>query len=311
MGEIKYLIPREHAISISSRDIDKLIARRDANCALLFLYLLRCNGSFTLEEASNVLGRTSLEIRNTADALEKMGMLEIHAILEPAEALPEVSTEDIKSKTMESPEFSTLINEVQGLMGRIMSGIELKLLFGIYDYLSLPPEVILMLVSHCIEKTQKRLGIGKLPTMRSIEKEAYVWANREIMTLAMADEHLKYLERRDSEVNKIKSVLGIHQRDLSTTERKYIESWIGLGFEAEALAIAYDKTVMKTGGLQWKYMNSIVNNWHNKNLHTAEEISVGDKMPLTSRQKPQYTKPVSAEGEIERMEKLIDKMKNS
>ncbi len=311
MSEIKYLIPKEMAISVSARDIDKLLARRDANCAMLFLYLLRSNGTFTLESASKALGRTSLEIRASAEALEKMGLLEIHAILEPAEVLPEVTTEDIKSRTMDSSEFSTLISEVQQLMGRILSGVELKLLFGIYDYLSLPPEVILMLVSHCIERTQKRLGLGKLPTLRSIEKEAYAWANREIMTIAMADEHLKYLDRRDSEISKIKTVLGIHQRDLSTTEKKYVESWVSLGFECDALAIAYDKTVMKTGGLQWKYMNSILNNWHSKNLHTVEEISEGDKMPLLNRGKQNYTPQQNPEGEIARMEKLIDKMKNN
>ena len=189
MNEVKYIISREQSVSISPQDADRLIDRRDGNAALLFLYLLRRGGSFTLEDASGRLGVSGVEVRRAAQALESMGLLEIHGIPSPAEELPEYSTQDMHMRTIESAEFSSLVAEVQGLFGRVLSGTELKLLFGIYDYLALPPEVILLLVSFCIERTAKRSGPGKLPAMRSIEREAYIWANREITTLDMADAH--------------------------------------------------------------------------------------------------------------------------
>ncbi|MCC8357708.1 MAG: DnaD domain protein, partial [Oscillospiraceae bacterium] len=77
--------------------------------------------------------------------------------------------------------------------------------------------------------------------------------------------------------------LGIQGRRLSPTERKYIDDWITLGFGPEALALAADRTVTNTGDLKWKYMNSIVHSWHQKGLHTVEEIEKGDRKPAARR----------------------------
>jgi hypothetical protein len=44
------------------------------------------------------------------------------------------------------------------------------------------------------------------------------------------------------------------------------------GFGPEAVALAYDKTVMKCHELKWPYCNGILKRWHEKDLHTVEEI---------------------------------------
>lgn len=49
-----------------------------------------------------------------------------------------------------------------------------------------------------------------------------------------------------------------------------------MGFSDGALAEAYDRTVVSTGALKWPYMNKILVNWHQKGLHTPEEIAQGD-----------------------------------
>jgi DNA replication protein DnaD len=45
-----------------------------------------------------------------------------------------------------------------------------------------------------------------------------------------------------------------------------VEGWIELGYAADAVEIAYDKTILKTGKLAWGYMDSIIRSWHGKNL---------------------------------------------
>ena len=114
----------------------------------------------------------------------------------------------------------------------------------------------------------------------------------------------------ESETERVKSAIGISGRELSSTERKYIESWISMGFGPEALAIAYDRTVLKTGRLQWKYMNSIVTSWHGKGLHTPQEIREGDSM-APNRVQAAGAGGAPAESELRRMERLMDKMKNN
>lgn len=314
MNEIKYTIAREQAVCISPGDADRLIDRHDGLAALLFLYLLRRGGSFSADEAARRLGVSKDRLLQAAGVLQSLGLLEIRGIPAPADELPEYSTQEMHARTMDSTEFATLTGEVQSALGRVLTGTELKILFGIYDYLALPPEVICMLVGYCMERTEKRQGAGRRPSMRTIEREAYAWANREITTLEMAEAHLKMLARMDSETERVKGAIGISGRELSSTERKYIENWLALGFDAEALAIAYDRTVLKTGRLQWKYMDSIVSSWHSKGLHTPQEIREGDTI---SSGRPSASGsaagkiPAPGQNELQRIERLMDQMKKN
>jgi hypothetical protein len=303
MSEVNYIISRAQDLCITPRDADKLLDRHDGTAALLYIYLLRCGGAFSLQEAAQRLALPAARLRDAAETLRALGLLEIRDIPAPAEETPEYTAEEVRARTADSPDFTALVAEVQSMLGRVLSGTELKVLFGIYDYLALPPEVILMLVGHCMARTEKRQGSGRKPGMRTIEREAYAWANLEIRTLDMAEAHLRALQRAEEETGKVKAALGIRDRELSATERKYIESWINMGFDAEALALAYDRTVVKTGRLQWKYMDSIVRSWHGKGLHTPREIAEGDAFGGRSI-------PAGGQTRLAQMDDLIDQMKN-
>ena len=56
-----------------------------------------------------------------------------------------------------------------------------------------------------------------------------------------------------------------------------------MGFEDKALALAYERTCLNTGGLSWAYMNKILVSWHNAGLHTLAQISAGDRKKPTPR----------------------------
>ena len=57
----------------------------------------------------------------------------------------------------------------------------------------------------------------------------------------------------------------------------YLETKIAdEGFSPEAVAIAYDRTLIKLGKLHWSYMDKIFQSWHAKKLHTPAEIEAGD-----------------------------------
>ena len=163
----------------------------------------------------------------------------------------------------------------------------------------------MLLVHHCREEHDERYGASRPLGFAAIEKEAYVWFDREIVTYEQAEAWLDELARRKSLTGRIQQALGIRGRDLTATERRYITDWIELGFGPEALALAADRTVTNTGSLKWKYMDSIVRSWHGKGLHTVEEIDRGDR-------KPDRTGSVAAvqpdARELERMKKLREKL---
>lgn len=174
--------------------------------------------------------------------------------LAPADELPEYRAEDIVRRSREDPAFRDLVSEAQRVLGHSLSGADLKTLFGVYDRLGMPAEVIMLVIHRCAETARRRYGEGRLPTMRAIEKEAYLWANREILTARQAEEYLEGLDRRDEAEDRLRALLQLRDRTPTPTERKYMDAWLAMGFDIPALGLAYDRTVVSTGKLSWAYM---------------------------------------------------------
>jgi DnaD/phage-associated family protein len=108
-------------------------------------------------------------------------------------------------------------------------------------------------------------------------------------------------------------VLQINDRALSSSERKYVESWLARGYAPEAIELAYDRTVLKTGKLAWSYMDSIIGSWHSKGLFTADEIRSRDGKGTPAGQKRNPAKPAVTSkpslAELEHMKKFLEKLR--
>lgn len=295
--------------SMDNFTADKLIAAHDGDVALLYIYLLR-TGSGELESAARDLCRTLGEISAAYEKLQRMGLLSGGSSVpatekepprhpEPAEELPEYETEDLVRRSKEDAGFAAVVQEAQKVLGHVLSSSDLKRLFGIYDYLALPPEVILMLLNHCVSTSRNRR-----PSMRYIEKQAYIWANREILSLEQAEEYIRHSRERQEDIGRAKAALNIQGRELTATEGKYLASWLDMGFGEDCLAIAYDRTVTNTGSLKWGYMNKILLSWHEKGIHTPVEVQEKD-----SRRKP-VPPPVRTGDKAIDMDKLKSIMNN-
>lgn len=265
----------EKYLPLKAGDADKLLACADGCCALLYLHILR-TGSFSLTAACRDLKRTETEIALAADTLRRLGLLEKPEAPPVKEELPEYTAGDVVSRVKSDAAFEGVVREAERALGKVLSSSDLKILFGIYDHLGLPAEVIYVLINHSIETYQSANGEGRKPTMRAIEKEAWFWANMEILTLDAAEEHIRREKEKKELVFQVKELLQIRGRALTAGEKKYIDAWLDMGFSPAALAIAYDRTVLGTGKLVWKYMDKIVRSWNEKKLFTPEEIEAGD-----------------------------------
>ena len=267
------------ALSLPIEAADRLIAAHDGDVALLYLYIAR-TGAWDAERAAEALCRTSREIDAAAEKLRRMGLLDaapapVSPPLQPADELPEYRAEDLLRFAAEDPQLEAIYREAEQIFGRKLSPADMKMLAGVYKHLGLPAEVVLLLLHDCAERAALRRP-GSVPSPRSVEKEAYDWANREILTLEQAEDHLRFLRERRELTGQVKEVLNIRGRELSKTEREYVERWLGMGFSPEAVAVAYDRTLVKLGRLHWSYMDKIFQSWHAKKLHTPEEIEAGD-----------------------------------
>lgn len=310
--QAKITLSAPAVLTMPLRDAERLTDAANAFDALLYIYILQNGGELELPQAARALRVSESDVRAGAERLTALGILSGvpagQRVLSPAQELPEVSAEDIVRRTADSDDFKALVAETQNIYGRLLSTSELKTLFGFYDYLALPPEVIMLLIHHCAEQTEHRYGPGKKPGFRTLEKQAYAWVNREIITYERAEEYIASEARRGEKINEAAAALGIRDRALTATERRYIESWLDMGFDIPSIAEAMERTVTNTGGVKWRYMDGIIRSWDSKGLHTLSEIASGDKKPArASAESPQGP---TAE-EFERMKKLREKVRKS
>ena len=294
-------------IVLSAESAEALIKKGSGLAALLYLHI-RLRGEFSLSAAAAELGFSAEEISMAASQLREMGLMKLEQPLQRSE-MPDYTPSEIVSRANRDDAFDALVDFTQKAQGKFLSVADMQSLYGIYDHLGIPAEVIMLLISHCHETYKDHHGEGRIPTMRYIEKEAWYWAGQEIMSLEAAEEHIRFEKERKTRLYRTKELLQILGRALSPTEKKYIESWLDMGFEPEALAIAYDRTIVGTGRLTWRYMDKIVRTWDEKGLHSAEAVESGD--PRLSK-KPDNKLPENSDGakELDDMRRMYAHLKD-
>ena len=145
---------------------DRLIAAHDGDVALLYIYITR-TGCTDMERAAGDLCRTMQEISSAEEKLRRMGLLSAAGAKRPApaEGLPQYTAADLTRRSQEDPGFSIILAEARNVMGRTLSSNDMRILFGIYDYLALPTDVILTLLHYCggVHPPRKGKGGARLP----------------------------------------------------------------------------------------------------------------------------------------------------
>ena len=266
------------AMVVPAADADALLSSGDGDAALLYIYLLRTGGALDVPAAARRLGRSDRDMAMAAEKLASLGLL-TDASRRPAaqeDEPPSYAAAEIARRSREDPEFRALVPEVQAALGRNLSRPDLDRLFAIYDALALPAEVILLLVQYCKDESRRLYGPGRTVGMAFIYKVAQEWFDRELMTAELAEEYLRQREERRSVIGQLKHALCIRDRELTKTERAYLNEWLDLRFPPESIALAADRTITRTGGMKWNYADAILKRWHEAGLHTPEEIEAGD-----------------------------------
>ena len=261
-------------ITIEKADIRKLLGAASADASLLFLYM-RCGND--VSGAEKALQFTPSRFSCAAATLRQLGLWpeERRATILPGER-PSYSENDVLQAMDHDGSFRMLYGEVQRLLGRNLNTEELKILLSFDRYLGLSPEVISVLVSYCKDKARQK-GSLRNPSLRSIEKEAYNWAEQGIDTLEEAAAYIHTQNVRNSKVGELMRTLQIRGRALTQAEERYALSWLDMGFADGVIAMAYEKTCLNTGALNWNYMNKILTSWHASGLKTVEQIKNGDR----------------------------------
>ena len=269
-------------VTVEKTELHRLLSTGSGDAALLYLYIRAGNDP---EAAEKELSLTGTRYSCAAATLRQLGLWpeERKSVVLSGER-PAYSEKDVLSAMDADAEFRMLYGEVQRLLGRTLNTEELKILLGFVRYLGLPCEVISVLVTYCRDRARMK-GKFRNPSLRTIEKEAYHWAEEGIDTMEEAAAYIHRWNQRHSRLARLLELLQIRGRSLTPAEERYADNWLEMGLEDEVIRMAYEKTCVNTGGLSWPYMNKILTSWKNAGLLTAQQVKNGDKKGIAAGQR--------------------------
>lgn len=252
----------------------------------VLLWLARNGGKYDEEQCARVAGTSAAECRDAVRYWVDAGVLTLgeETAVTSVSAIPAATpaTErsvpaarpqavkpqlpEVIARRAENEEYAGLEDEVSSRMGRPLSPGDRETLLYLYDTAGLPAGVILMVVGYAA-------AAGRL-SMRYIEKVALDWADRGIVTMAAAEEHLCYLERAQQALERVRAACELEKLPTGTAVLNAAEKWVcDWQFSDEVLRMAFAVCRQKTGKFQTGYMNRVLENWHTHGADTPEKVA--------------------------------------
>ena len=263
--------------SMDSLPIQKLLSAASGDGALLYIYLKSGNDPVN---AQKDLLMTETRYQCAAATLRQMGLWpEAQSKIIPMGERPQYTEQDVMQALNKDREFRSLYGEIQRLLGKTLNNEELKIILGFVRYLGLPADVICVLVCYCKDRAKQKGGLRN-PSLRTIEKEAYAWAEQGIDTIEQAGAFIQAQNLRRSRLQELMRILQIRNRELTPGEKNYAQKWLEMGLHNDVIGLAYERTCINTGAMNWPYMNKILTRWHEKGFRTAQQVLSGDKKPV-------------------------------
>lgn len=284
-------------IDISREEAQKLLGAASGDAALLYIFIKSGNA---LADAAVALRMNENRLTCAAATLRQLGLWQdAPKGLPVSSERPSYTEQDVLQCMDTDPSFRRLYGEVQRRLGRTLNTEELKVLLSFVRYLGLPEDVICVLVSYCQDRARQK-GSLRNPALRTIEKEAYAWAEQGIDTLEAAAAFIHRQNVMNSRLAGLLRQLQIHGRGLTAAEEKYARQWLDMGFDDEMLRMAYERTCLNTGGLNWAYMHKILLRWKDAGFKTAEDVR-NERKPGTAAKTGQRQLDADELAAIQRM----------
>lgn len=162
-------------------------------------------------------------------------------------------------------------------MGKPLTATEIKKINYFFDSLDFSIDLIEYLIEYCVENGHRN--------MKYIETVALAWSDAGIQTTEDAKMNITLYTKN---VYSILNAFGIKGRSAAPAEISYIKKWSDeYGFSLDIILEACNRTINNTHKPDFKYADSILNNWLMKDVHHLTDIS---RLDLAYRQEKEAKK---------------------
>lgn len=175
------------------------------------------------------------------------------------------SRTDVARRALSDEKIKYLLQEAQMMLGRNLKSNETSTLVWLYDDMGLKISVILLVIQYAITKDKANI--------RFIEQIAVDLINKEVETLAEAEEALHQNDMGEIAWKIVSSAFGIERRKPSKKETELSLLWVNdWKISKELLSAAYDECVNHKSKLSFPYIAKIIEGWHSKGITSPDEL---------------------------------------
>ena len=265
-------IKSENGVVLPESFVKNVLPGLRADYLKIYIYakFASAKGNLDNKHISAVLGMDETVVENAIGFFKELGLLtQSDGVIkfcsneEENNSPPEYNTDEVLDIIAGSEQLQMMLVSAQKILGRLPSANSTIILYGLYDWLAMSPELILKLLEYCA-------NIGK-KDLRYVEKVAIAWNQMGITSCDMADEYIQRQNKKNKYTYSVKKIFGIGQRNYTPTEQRYVDSWYELGFSCELIEYAFDYAVTKTGKLSLPYMNTVLLAWNESGIKTVED----------------------------------------
>ena len=193
-------------------------------------------------------------------------IVEKPAIVAPREGRPQYSVQELALYRSQSKDIERLFLKAEKAMGKLLTYHDMNVIFGFYDWLRLPPDVIEYLLTYCAEHGHRSL--------RYIEKCALDWAEREIDDLEKA---LDYVHLFDKHYRSIMQRMGKLSSFPTPAQRKQIDKWLHeMYMPLDVVLEACDRTTLTAEKPSLSYVDKILVKWHKTGVSNLADVQQSD-----------------------------------
>ena len=181
-----------------------------------------------------------------------------------------LSAADINRMAQKDSNVALLLQETQLLMGRELTPSQTSLVMELYSEYGLSPQYIFTLITYCVSNGKRN--------MNYIGSVAAGWMEKGITTVEQAEAEICRLQESHSREAQVKSIIGIRDRNLSTSQKAHVTRWFEeYNMSTDMIRLAFDKMVDNTGKVSFPYMDKMMLNWHSQGLSTPEQVALADQ----------------------------------
>lgn len=214
--------------------------------------------------------KTTVKTDGTNAACTEENTYKKNTIQKPEEQKPEDKKEKIPVTQTEhlsnNEEFIWTCRVIESYVSRPLNPKEVQLISYLYNNLGFSPELLLYLYEYCISVNKTNVNY--------IQKVAISWHEEGIKN---PEDAKNFSSKYVSAYTAISKALALG-RQLATIEKQYISQCLDTwNMDLAVILDACNRTVLQLQKGDFKYTKGIIENWHENNVHTIQDIEKLDK----------------------------------